>query len=149
MANRRRISARRSNIHGRGVFALERIRPGSLIVEYMGERISSSEAHRRYGRRRERGHTMLFELSATTVLDATRGGNIARYINHSCRGNCRPIMVGDRIFIESTVNIQPGVELTYDYEIQRPGRTSAAVRAIYACRCGAKSCRGTMLGQRR
>jgi SET domain-containing protein len=142
---RRRIVARRSAIHGRGVFAVRRIRAGSRIVEYTGERIDHDEVQARYAGRGELGHTMLFELGGATLIDATRHGNIARYINHSCAGNCCPVLDGDRIFIEAIKNIQPGVELTYDYRLQRPGRQSAAVRAIYACRCGTRQCRGTLL----
>jgi len=44
----RRISVRRSPIHGLGVFALKKIRKGERIIEYTGERISHREADRRY-----------------------------------------------------------------------------------------------------
>ena len=39
---------RQSHIHGRGVFAARRIRKGTRIVEYTGERIDNDEADRRY-----------------------------------------------------------------------------------------------------
>jgi uncharacterized protein len=143
-----KLVARRSSIHGRGVFAGQRIRKGARIVEYQGERLSMADVQARYAGRGEQAHTMIFELSDDSMIDATRRGNIARWINHSCRGNCRPVLDGDRIFIEALTNIQPGTELTYDYQLQRPGRQTRAIRALYACRCGAPDCRGTMLETR-
>ena len=50
-----------------------------------------------------------------------------------------------RIFIEAIRTIQPGEELSYDYQIQRDSDDAADIDEIYACRCGAKNCRGTML----
>ena len=35
---------RRSRIHGRGVYAARRIRSGTRIIEYIGDRISHEEA---------------------------------------------------------------------------------------------------------
>ena len=84
----RRLTVRRSAIQGRGVFALRPIRKGTRVVEYTGERISQREADRRYTS--ENGwspHTMLFVVDGKTVIDATRQGNSARWINHSCRAH--------------------------------------------------------------
>jgi hypothetical protein len=50
-----------------------------------------------------------------------------------------------RIYIEAIRTIQPGEELCYDYQIQRDRDDAANVDEIYACRCGAKTCRGSML----
>jgi len=41
--------------------------------------------------------------------------------------------------------IQPGDELTYDYQIGRDKEDPPNVDEIFACRCGASSCRGSML----
>jgi SET domain-containing protein len=142
-------AVRRSAIHGRGVFATRRIRPGARILEYTGERIDDDELVFRYGEDPELGHTMLFGVDGETTIDATRRGGMARYINHSCAGNCRSILDGGRVFIEAIRNIQPGAELTYDYQLQRAGRHTAALLAAYACHCGARRCRGTLLYRRR
>lgn len=123
---------------------MRRIRAGSLIIEYRGERIDNAEVDWRYGR--DAGsHTMLFGVDNETTIDATRRGSVARYINHSCMGNCRSVLIGGRIFIEAVRNIQSGAELTYDYRLERPGRVSAAVREAYACHCDSPRCRGTLL----
>ena len=49
------------------------------------------------------------------------------------------------MFIEAIRTIQPGEELAYDYQIQRDPDDAADVDEIFACRCGAAGCRGSML----
>lgn len=137
---------RASPIQGQGAFALRRIRKGSRIIEYTGERISPEEADRRYDDdAMERPHTFLFTVSRRTIVDAAVGGNDARFINHSCEPNCEAVIDGGRIFIEALRTIQPGEELTYDYQLERPGPYRKEWRQRYACRCGAPNCRGTLL----
>jgi hypothetical protein len=53
--------------------------------------------------------------------------------------------VAKRIFIEALRTIRPGEELAYDYQIQRDADDSPDVDEVFACRCGALSCRGSML----
>ena len=63
---------RQSRIHGRGVFAARRIRRGTRIIEYVGERVSHAEADRRYEDRPvEDNHTFLFIVDARTVTENT------------------------------------------------------------------------------
>jgi uncharacterized protein len=72
-------------------------------------------------------------------------GNEARYINHGCDPNCESTTMNKRIFIEAIRTIQAGEELSYDYQIQRDSDDEPNVDQVYACRCGAKNCRGSML----
>ncbi len=144
------FEVRRSSIQGRGAFATRRIRPGQRIVEYTGEHITPEEGDRRYeedGMRRH--HTFLFTLDERTVIDGKHGGNASRYINHSCDPNCEAIIEDDRIFIHAKRNIQPGVELTYDYQYERTDAHTEEDERFYACRCGSPKCRGTILAPRK
>jgi SET domain-containing protein len=128
------------------VFARRRIRPGSRIIEYVGERLDAAAVDARYGgAAAEDPHTMLFSLGSGDSIDASVGGNAARFINHSCAPNCEAIQEGDRIFIYAIRNIRPGAELAYDYALQIERNPSAARRRQYGCRCGAPACRGTVL----
>ena len=114
------IEVRHSPVHGYGVFALRRIRKGTTVIEYLGDRISHEEADARYdGKHPQDNHTFLFTVDAKTVIDAGANGNEARYINHGCDPNCQSTTAGKRIFIEAIRTIQPGEELAYDYQIQR------------------------------
>jgi len=140
------IEVRHSPIHGYGVFALRRIRKGTTVVEYLGERISHKEADGRYAEKGSQdNHTFLFTVDAKTVIDAGVNGNEARYINHACDPNCQSVREARRIFVESIRTIQPGEELAYDYQIQRDPEDAPDVDVVFACRCGGHNCRGSML----
>jgi hypothetical protein len=140
------FEVRRSRIHGTGVFALRSIRKGKRIIEYTGERVSHKEADARYADRDEDdNHTFLFIVDGRTVIDAGVNGNDARFINHSCDPNCETAIEDRRVFIYALRNIEPGEELAYDYQIQREDGDPPNIEEIFACRCGAAKCRGTML----
>lgn len=146
----RRYSVRRSGIHGRGVFALTDIPKGTRLMEYLGERISHAEADRRYAKEHENSpHTMLFAVNDEVVIDATRRGNSARYVNHSCSPNCEAIEEDARIFIEAKKKIAAGEELTYDYNLVLEERHTPALKKLHECYCGSPRCRGTLLGKKR
>ena len=145
---RRRIAVRNSLIHGRGVFALKRIPKGTRIIEYKGMLITDKEADRRYSRIQAHSpHTMLFSVDDGLVIDATRKGNSARWINHSCAPNCEIEEEHHRVFIESRRDIPAGEELTYDYNLQIGEKHTKTAKREHACFCGSRRCRGTMLGE--
>lgn len=83
---------RSSPIQGRGAFALRRIRKGTRIIEYLGERISPEEADNRYDDDAgERPHTFLFTVNKRIVIDGAVEGNEAAYLNHACDPNCEAV----------------------------------------------------------
>jgi hypothetical protein len=140
------IEVRHSPIHGYGVFAMRRIRKGTTVIEYLGDRVSHDEADARYEDKDPNdNHTFLFTVDSRTVIDGGVGGNDARYINHGCDPNCESTTADKRIFIEAIRTIEPGEELAYDYQIQRDPEDAPNVDDIFACRCGAAKCRGSML----
>jgi SET domain-containing protein len=135
-----------SAIAGKGAFARKLIPKGTRIAEYRGQRIDADEADRRYeDDAMEVHHTFLFALDNGMVIDAAVRGNDSRFINHSCDPNCEAVEEDDRVFIEALRDIKRGEELLYDYAYEREGRMTAAWKKLYACRCGAKNCRGTIL----
>ena len=146
MRTSRWIEVRESTIHGSGVFAARRIPKGTRVIEYLGDRITHKEADDRYEDHDPNdNHTFLFIVDRRTVIDAGVNGNAARFINHSCDGNCTSVIEQRRVFIESTREIAKGEELGYDYEIGREKDDPENVDEIFACRCGSPKCRGTML----
>jgi SET domain-containing protein len=129
---RRRLARRRSGIAGWGVYALEPITKNTRIIHYAGEKISHGESRRREARQLAQGHIWCFTVDARTVRDAAVGGNLARFINHSCRPNCYTEVVDDVIWIRAAKNIAAGDELTYDYNTD--GEAGIACRCRPACR---------------
>lgn len=143
------FEVRPSLIQGLGGFATRPIRKGTRIIEYTGERISHAEADARYDDNKSpHPLVLLFTVDENTVVDAGVGGNEARYINHSCDPNCEAVIEDGRVFIEAKKNILAGRELTYDYSLTREGNDDAEMEARFACHCGAKNCRGSMLEPR-
>jgi SET domain-containing protein len=90
-------------------------------------------------------HTFLMIANSRVVIDAAVGGNDARFINHSCDPNCEIVTERGRVFIDAIRSIEPGEELTYDYAYEREEGDDAVATTRYPCRCGASSCRGTIL----
>ncbi len=69
------FEVRHSRIHGYGVFAARRIRKGTTIIEYLGERVSHAQADSRYEDKDPNdNHTFLFTVDAKTVIDAGVNG---------------------------------------------------------------------------
>jgi SET domain-containing protein len=113
-----RIARRRSSVHGDGVFAVEPIARNTRIVDYAGELVRNGpESHARETRDLEDGCVWVFRINRAWSRDAAVGGNIARFINHSCTPNCRFEVVGKTIWIRAVRAIRSGEELTYDYAI--------------------------------
>ncbi len=110
-----RLVRRRSRISGWGVYAAHAIEKDTRIVQYKGELISQAEAWRRESRYLPRHRIWIFIINARRSRDAAVGGNIARYINHSCHPNCYVNIVGYTIWILAARKIRKGEELVYDY----------------------------------
>ncbi len=152
----RKIAARKSSIHGNGVFAIAPIAKGDRVIEYKGRRRTHAEVDTEDSGDIESGHTFLFTLDDDYVIDANYEGNTARWINHGCNPNCEAVLDEDeknpkksRVFIEARRRIKPGEELTYDYGITLDEPHTARLKKIWACRCGARKCTGTMLQPKR
>jgi hypothetical protein len=78
---------RRLNVTGKGygMFAINPIRKGQFIEEYVGCIIPDSEREAR--EKAGRGAYMM-ELDDGVVIDAIHDGNNSRNVNHSCKPNC-------------------------------------------------------------
>jgi len=121
------IVRRKSRIHGWGVYAARDISKNTRIIDYAGQKISNQESLRRERRYIRSGHIWCFKLTNRTVVDAGVGGNIARFINHSCRPNCYVHIMNQVIWIRAARPIRKGEELTYDYSTDGEG--------LIRCRC--------------
>jgi len=94
---------------GLGLFATEPIRKGTFIVEYLGPLLTNQQCDEIPDNR------YLFEVNARWTIDGRSRSNVARYINHSCRGNADPVIRDRRIRIKAIKNIEAGAEINYDY----------------------------------
>ncbi|CAG8459868.1 6471_t:CDS:10, partial [Paraglomus brasilianum] len=150
----------KSQIHDWGLFAMEHIDASDMVIEYVGEVVRQSVADHRERRYEQEGvgGSYLFRIDDDTVIDATKKGNIARFINHSCSVGLYIIRVGSdgeewnwirpnctakiitldgqkKIGIYAKRDIEIGEEITYDYKF--PFEDSKI-----PCLCGAPTCKG-------
>jgi SET domain-containing protein len=141
---------RQSPVHGNGVFALRPIAAGERIIEYRGERISWDAATQRAeARGGPVNHTFYFSLADGNVIDGGKRGNDARWINHACEPNCEAYEDEGRVYIHALRDIDEGEELNYNYALIYDERHTPALKRLFACRCGAPSCSGTMLAPKK
>ena len=141
-----RLRFDRSKIHSWGIFSEERINKGEMIIEYRGELIGNAVSNAREIEYEEAkiGSDYMFRMDSTTVCDATKQGNMARFINASCNPNCftKIINVKDtkRIVIYAKKDIDSGEELCYDYKFPLESDDKKRI----PCHCGARNCKGYM-----
>jgi SET domain-containing protein len=127
-----RIVRRRSSISGWGVYADQTIEEDTRIVEYKGELVSQAEAAKREERYLSRNRIWIFIVNARWARDGAYGGDIARYVNHSCKPNCYTEVKGHTVWVRAARRIRKGEELTYDYNTDGV----AGIRCL--CRRGCK-----------
>lgn len=160
----------RSAIHNWGLYAMENIAENDMIIEYVGEQVRQQVADMREIKYLKSGigSSYLFRIDENTVVDATKHGGIARFINHSCMPNCtaKIIKVGkdkriviyalrdiaqskfyplDFLFdiydeLKERILMHPKIdeELTYDYKFEREIGSTDRI----PCLCGTVACKG-------
>ncbi|KAI0943146.1 hypothetical protein AcV7_002374 [Taiwanofungus camphoratus] len=131
----------RSPIHDWGLYAMEKISRGEMVIEYVGEIIRAQVADKREKayERQGIGSSYLFRIDEDLVVDATKKGNLGRLINHSCDPNCTAKIItinGEKkIVIYAKQDIELGSEITYDYHFP-------IEQDKIPCLCGSAKCRG-------
>jgi hypothetical protein len=85
-ARKKRLKFAKSNIHDWGLFAMEKIDANEMIIEYIGEKIRQKVADHREVMYEKQGigSSYLFRVDEDVIIDATKTGNLARFINHCC-----------------------------------------------------------------
>jgi|SRR5436189_3878533 len=127
------LAIAKSSINGKGCFATLHFAKRHKIATYAGEKISNREAKRRGGRPILR----ICGIDHRWSLDGSRGGNGTHYINHSCTPNAFTRTVHRQLIFFALRDIQPGEEITIDYE-------STLHSDSKRCTCGAATCRKTI-----
>ncbi|XP_040580169.1 uncharacterized protein Set1 [Lepeophtheirus salmonis] len=137
---RKQMTFGKSAIHDWGLFAMEDIGADEMVIEYVGSVIRPVLSDVRENRYEKQGigSSYLFRIDSEYVVDATKCGNLARFINHSCDPNCYAKIItidGEKkIVIYSRQPIAFGEEITYDYKFPIEDEK-------IRCLCGSKNCR--------
>ena len=101
VADQERVEVRVSPIHGRGVFALRRLRAGGHIATFEGRPTQRDGIHVLWISEDDDGDREI----------GIEGRNELRYLNHSVNPNAE--FLGLELY--ATRNIQPGHEVTIHY----------------------------------
>jgi hypothetical protein len=148
----RRAAQKRAGAKGFGLFAGQDLKAGQFVIEYLGEVLEEEEYHRRKEYFIETGqrHYYFMNVGNGEVIDASRRGNLGRFINHSCEPNCETqkwVAHGElAIGLFTLDDIPAGAELTFDYNFERYGDKVRAVRCGWGG--GAKHLRGSAVRHR-
>ncbi|KAI9319832.1 hypothetical protein BX666DRAFT_1853288, partial [Dichotomocladium elegans] len=141
-----RVDVFKTEKKGFGLRALTDLPSNAFVMEYIGEVITHAEFVRRTQVYEEEGlkHYYFMTLKTDEIIDATKKGCLARFINHSCNPSCvtQKWVVGKsmRIGIFTRRPIKAGEELTFDYKFERYGAVAQK------CYCGEKACKGYIGG---
>lgn len=128
------LAIKKSTINGKGCFATLFFPGRRKICEYAGESITNAEARRRARTRRK---LRICAVDRRRSIDGSRGGNGSHYINHSCQPNAYMQSVRGHLLFIALRDIQPGEEITVDYQTTLHPDSKR-------CTCGAPKCRGTI-----
>jgi serine/threonine protein kinase len=135
-----------AGLKGKGLRLSPHTKPaakGDILCEYLGRAIREAALGRLFRRYQLDRRLYIMALGDGVYLDARQKGGIARYINHSCRPNCKVELWTVRGVVRAAVvaenDIAPGEELTFDYQWER-----RRGRAPTVCHCGMPECRGTL-----
>ena len=130
---------------GWGLCAGAFIPKDTFIMQYIGEIYSLDSEYGRKKTQEYKDKTCTYLMGLPNngrheVIDPTKNGNMARFINHSCDPNCETRkwhVKGELcIGIFAKKDIQEDEELTFNYDFDL-NKTR-----YQKCLCGAKNCRG-------
>jgi hypothetical protein len=87
---KKQLKFQRSPIHDWGLYAVESITAGEMVIEYVGEviRAQVADIREKWYEKIGIGSSYLFRVDDDAVVDATKKGSMARLINHCCTPNC-------------------------------------------------------------
>ncbi|KAJ1958657.1 hypothetical protein IWQ62_004864 [Dispira parvispora] len=137
-----RVKVVKTQLKGYGLVAEQDLERGQFVMEYIGEVVSKSQFLKRTAIYEQENceHHYFMSLKNDEVIDATRKGCIARFVNHSCAPNCevQKWVVGSqfRMGIFTTRPIPKDTEITFDYKFVRYGAEPQR------CFCGEPCCKG-------
>ena len=140
---------KKSHVHGRGLFAVQNIKKGSKIIEYIGDKVTKKKGDKRadkqikqYKKNKNNGMVYIFELNKLYDIDGFVSYNHAKLINHSCNPNCEVEIINNEIWISAIKNIKKNTELSYNY-----GYSYDTDYVDHICKCRSSNCIGYILDE--
>jgi hypothetical protein len=120
------------------VFSKRTFSPEEVVYEFKGDVISREAMQHVIP-------TKLYDYYLQIDKDLFLGpsGDYDDYFNHSCFPNCGVKITGKRAFLISLYQINPGIEITFDYSTVS---TDAKEQWLMDCQCNKFNCREQISG---
>lgn len=134
-AFRANLEIRTTTSKGQGVFTKVFIPAKTIVFEVKGSVVDRADLSK------YNDTDNFFQVGQDTFL--SKSGDLDYYINHGCNPNCGLRITGNRALIISLYDIQPNIELTWDYST-----TSTDSQAEWSmnCSCDDYKCRKVVSG---
>ena len=126
------VSTIESKNKGKSLIVQENCKKNDFVIEYRGKSVSATDIGE-----------YVMKLGQNQYIDGNIKGNIAKYVNHSCKPNCQLHIVSVdsklRACLFATKFIRKGNELTFDYLWDKKPNGEYTT-----CYCGNVACRGSI-----
>lgn len=122
---------------GKGVFAIKKIKKGTVIGDYLGKVIKTIEYDLS---KDEKGLYLMFLNDEAAIYPNLKKTGL-HLINHSCKPNCFIYIHEGHTLFFAIRNIKAKEELTIFYLLSPKGKCDPCT---HICKCGNKKCSGTM-----
>lgn len=95
---------------------MEPIAADEMVIEYVGQMVRPvvADLRERHYEATGIGSSYLFRIDVDTIIDATKCGNLARFINHSCNVS-KPFMLGIAVFTSICGPVIPYYSFTVQF----------------------------------
>lgn len=131
-----KIEIKDSENKGKGMFAIEPISKGEIVIVWGGNYVDTKGADKA----KEEGKlVMQFDENLFSVED--KGESDSYFINHSCNPN---VWMKDTFSLEAMRDINTGEELTADYAIWETDENKISK---WECKCESLNCRHFITGR--
>ena len=131
-----KAETRNSSIEGRGLFALEQIKKGEIVVRFGGNYTDAAGAEEA-----EKQGKLIMQWDTDLFSFEERGDDDSYFINHSCNSN---VWMTDAYTLVARRDIEKGEEITADYALWESDENH---RPTWRCRCASSICRGHLTGE--
>jgi hypothetical protein len=134
-----KLEIKRTSKYGKGVFAKEAIKNGSILFVMGGYILTIEDENNLQGVVADKP----IEISEWFSIGPRKPSDLPRmpqhYVNHSCRPNAG---FQGQIFMVATRKVRGGEEIAYDYAMVMHSNKKSDTYFKIKCLCGTRKCRG-------
>lgn len=132
-----KVEIRSAKIHGKGMFAKEKINVWETVVIWGGDNYTDKS----WAKQAQKENKLIMQRDENIFSVETRGNDDAYFINHSCNGN---LWMKDACTLIARIKINKDDEITADYALWEWDENKISK---WKCRCNNIDCRKILTGK--